>query len=206
MKKNPWLIHVEKFRKKNPDMLYKEVLQKAKKTYSKKKMKGGNDFVNVGEPFKGTKKPCGIGRDNNTTFQFKTLEPNRTKLFLEWEPKQMEFIDTFKVSEVPQDKKMIEITEPLNIFSFDTMQHQIKNVSKSEPIEFKIPSGNIKNIKNINNKIQGYCNGIENKKDFIIKFETTGLYDNENEYMKFKSVIDSIGIEVNNNKNNKNIL
>ena len=33
-KVNPWLTHVKQFREKNPEMPYKEVLQKAKLTYT----------------------------------------------------------------------------------------------------------------------------------------------------------------------------
>ena len=33
-KANPWLTHVKQFREKNPEMSYKEVLQKAKLTYT----------------------------------------------------------------------------------------------------------------------------------------------------------------------------
>ena len=34
-KQNPWLVHVAKFKSDNPSMSYKEVLQEAKKTYTK---------------------------------------------------------------------------------------------------------------------------------------------------------------------------
>ena len=40
---NPWLIHVENFRKKHPKMSYKEALQQARKTYKPTK-KGGDIF------------------------------------------------------------------------------------------------------------------------------------------------------------------
>ena len=33
-KSNPWLVHVKSFRAKNPEMSYKEILQKAKLTYT----------------------------------------------------------------------------------------------------------------------------------------------------------------------------
>lgn len=33
-KVNPWLVHVKSFRAKNPEMSYKEILQKAKLTYT----------------------------------------------------------------------------------------------------------------------------------------------------------------------------
>ena len=39
---NAWLLHVEQFRKKNPNMSYKEILQKAKLTYKK-----GAGFLDV---------------------------------------------------------------------------------------------------------------------------------------------------------------
>jgi hypothetical protein len=35
-KKNPWLVHVAKFRKEHPKMKFTEVLTAAKRTYSKK--------------------------------------------------------------------------------------------------------------------------------------------------------------------------
>ncbi len=35
-KVNPWMVHVNKFRQKHPKLSYKEVLQEAKKTYTKK--------------------------------------------------------------------------------------------------------------------------------------------------------------------------
>ena len=38
-KTNPWLEHVKKFREKHPKLSYKEVLQEAKKTYTKVKPK-----------------------------------------------------------------------------------------------------------------------------------------------------------------------
>lgn len=34
-RKNPWLDHIAKFRKENPQMKFKEVLVKARKTYTK---------------------------------------------------------------------------------------------------------------------------------------------------------------------------
>lgn len=34
--KNPWLLHLAKFRKANPKLSVTEVMQKAKKTYKKK--------------------------------------------------------------------------------------------------------------------------------------------------------------------------
>lgn len=33
--KNPWIKHVESVRMKNPDLKFKEVLKKAKKSYTK---------------------------------------------------------------------------------------------------------------------------------------------------------------------------
>ena len=36
-KSNPWLEHVKKFRQDNPKLSYKEVLQQARKTYTKVK-------------------------------------------------------------------------------------------------------------------------------------------------------------------------
>ena len=42
---NPWLKHVEAFRKKNPSLSYKEVLQKAKTSYKPSKRGGG--FLDV---------------------------------------------------------------------------------------------------------------------------------------------------------------
>lgn len=34
-KENPWLTHVKKVKEENPEIKFKEVLQKAKKTYKK---------------------------------------------------------------------------------------------------------------------------------------------------------------------------
>ena len=39
---NPWLEHVQKFRKKHSKLTYKEALQQAKFTYKPKPVKGGN--------------------------------------------------------------------------------------------------------------------------------------------------------------------
>lgn len=33
--KNPWLVHVKKVKKENPNISFKEVLAKAKKSYKK---------------------------------------------------------------------------------------------------------------------------------------------------------------------------
>ena len=40
-RQNPWLQHVAKVKKDYPELSYKEVLMKAKETYSKRNMKGG---------------------------------------------------------------------------------------------------------------------------------------------------------------------
>ena len=34
-KENPWLTHVKKTKKENPDLIFKDVLKKAKKSYKK---------------------------------------------------------------------------------------------------------------------------------------------------------------------------
>jgi len=34
-KENPWLTHVKKVKKKNPEMKFKDVLKEAKKSYKK---------------------------------------------------------------------------------------------------------------------------------------------------------------------------
>jgi len=44
---NPWLLHVEEFRKKHPNMSYKEVLQKAKVTYHPLRKKKGAGFLDT---------------------------------------------------------------------------------------------------------------------------------------------------------------
>lgn len=41
MAKNPWMAHVSKVAKENPDLAFKHVLKKAKKTYKAKR--GGQD-------------------------------------------------------------------------------------------------------------------------------------------------------------------
>lgn len=44
-KKNPWLAHVAKYRKKHPKLPYKVVLQKAKKTYKKTRKQKGKGVI-----------------------------------------------------------------------------------------------------------------------------------------------------------------
>ena len=216
MKKNSWLIHVEKFRKKNPKLTYKECLQKAVKTYKLKNQKGGEETIHFDNNYYYIyndiiKTPCKLSFSKNRKHIFiLTIDSEHNDIYLLYDTTTTTINNNLKIYKIIQivnfsldDKnnskiklRYLPVNTEKNNFNFSknfkvkgTYCDSLKKIQEYFVFNFKDKSNKNNFMKNIKTLVE--LKNIKNKMNRLKNLDLKLRFTHNTPFENFQKIIDS---------------